>query len=58
MDIGGRQGSRLTGRMFSKTMDVLAEEFIEEKIGVKLSPDLTTLCAAVMLKAFKKKFYH
>ena len=40
MEIGGRQGSRLTGRMFSKTMDVLAEECIEEKVGVKLSPDL------------------
>ena len=40
MEIGGRQGSRLTGRMFSKTMDVLAEECIEEKAGVKLSPDL------------------
>ena len=28
MEIGGRQGSRLTGRMFSKQMDVISEELI------------------------------
>ena len=27
MEIGGKQGSRLTGRLFSKLMDTLAEEF-------------------------------
>ena len=26
MDIGGKQGSRLTGRMFAKLMDMLVEE--------------------------------
>ena len=30
MEIGGRQGSRLTGRLFSKMMDVLAEELLDE----------------------------
>ena len=40
MEIGGRQGSRLTGRLFSKMMDVLAEECMTEKIGIELSPDL------------------
>ena len=28
MEIGGRQGSRITGRMFAKLMDLLAEEII------------------------------
>ena len=30
MEIGGRQGSRLTGRLFSKQMDVLSEEMMEK----------------------------
>ena len=33
MEIGGRQGSRVTGRMFAKLMDLLAEEVIESKEG-------------------------
>ena len=41
MEIGGRQGSRLTGRMFSKMMDVLAEECLAEGVGIKLSQELT-----------------
>ena len=28
MEMGERQGSRLTGRMFAKLMDLLAEEII------------------------------
>ena len=36
MEIGGRQGSRLTGRMFAKLMDLLAEEIIESKEGIKM----------------------
>ena len=40
MEIGGRQGSRLTGRMFSKMMDVLAEECHAEGVGINLSSDL------------------
>ena len=28
-EIGGRQGSRLSGRLFAKQMDILSEEFIE-----------------------------
>ena len=31
MEIGGRQGSRLTGRMFSKQMDVISEELINNQ---------------------------
>ena len=36
MDIGGRQGSRLTGRMFAKMMDLLAEEILLSGEGVHL----------------------
>ena len=39
MEIGGRQGSRLTGRLFSKMMDTLAEELIAAKDGVELSDE-------------------
>ena len=39
MEIGGRQGSRLTGRMFSKLMDLLAEDVIDSKEGVKMAED-------------------
>ena len=31
MEIGGRQGSRLTGRMFSKQMDVISEELMNNQ---------------------------
>ena len=41
MEIGGRQGSRLTGRMFSKMMDVLAEECQTDGVGINLSDNLT-----------------
>ena len=46
MEIGGRQGSRLTGRMFSKLIDTLAEEMKENKEGFRLD-DLFTI--AVLL---------
>ena len=42
MEIGGRQGSRLTGRMFSKQMDVISEELIEnENECLEIVPGLT-----------------
>ena len=41
MEIGGRQGSRLTGRMFAKMMDVLAEECLADETGIRLSNDFT-----------------
>ena len=37
MQIGGKQGSRLTGRQFAKMMDVLAESLINEEKGFQLS---------------------
>ena len=39
MEIGGKQGSRLTGRMFAKLMDLLAEELNEAKDGFEISED-------------------
>ena len=39
MEIGGRQGSRVTGRMFAKLMDLLAEDVIASSIGVKMMED-------------------
>ena len=39
MEIGGRQGSRVTGRMFAKLMDLLAEEIIASNYGVKMIED-------------------
>ena len=33
MEIGGKQGSRLTGRMFSKMMDILAEDLKQADDG-------------------------
>ena len=33
MYVGGRQGSRVTGRMFSKLMDLLSEEEIASGRG-------------------------
>ena len=40
MEIGGRQGSRLTGRLFSKMMDVLSEELQPSGMGFQLSEAL------------------
>ena len=37
MEIGGKQGSRLTGRQFSKLMDTLAESLINIEKGFKMS---------------------
>ena len=41
MEIGGKQGSRLTGRMFAKMMDMLAEEIQPTNEGYKLNDKLT-----------------
>ena len=39
---GGRQGSQLMGRLFSKQMDVLSEKFIDEyDEGIKINEELT-----------------
>ena len=38
MFVGGKQGSRLTGRMFGKQMDTLADEMSELDEGFSLSP--------------------
>ena len=40
MEIGGRQGSRLTGRLFSKMMDTLAEELHTKDYGLNLTEKL------------------
>ena len=40
MEIGGKQGSRLTGRMLNKLMDVLAEEIIQKGKGIEITTDL------------------
>ena len=40
MEIGGKQGSRLTGRLFSKLMDTLAEEVHELGEGLQISLEL------------------
>ena len=40
MEIGGRQGSRITGRLFSKMMDVLSEELQPTGMGFNLSETL------------------
>ena len=39
MDVGGRQGSKVTGRMFAKMMDILAEEIIASGEGFNLTKD-------------------
>ena len=41
MEIGGKQGSRLTGRMFAKLMDTLAEELELTDEGFKLDNQFT-----------------
>ena len=40
---GGRQGSRLTGKLFAKQMDTLSEKFINEEFegAVKINDDLS-----------------
>ena len=40
MEIGGRQGSRVTGRIFAKLMDLLSEEALATDKGFKLFEDL------------------
>ena len=40
MEVGGKQGSKLTCRMFSKLMDVLSEMIIQNKIGIKLAENI------------------
>ena len=40
MEIGGRQGSRVTGRMFAKLIDLLAEESLANGSGFQLFEDL------------------
>ena len=43
---GGRQGSRLTGRLFAKQMDVLSENFIEnDELNVPIADDFSIGCA-------------
>ena len=44
MEIGGKQGSRLTGRMFSKLMDTLAEDILPTGEGFQLDDNLTIPC--------------
>ena len=41
MEIGGKQGSRLTGRMFSKLMDMLAEELEPTSTGFQINNEFT-----------------
>ena len=38
MQIGGKQGSRLTGRQFGKMMDMLAETSISKEKGFLMKP--------------------
>ena len=40
MEVGGRQGSRLTGRLFSKMMDTLHYDFKEADIGFSITEEL------------------
>ena len=44
MTVGGKQGSRLTGRMFSKMMDTLAEDIQPTGEGFKMDDSLTIAC--------------
>ena len=39
MEIGGRQGSRITGRLFSKMMDLLLEESAELNLGFPITEE-------------------
>ena len=40
MEVGGRQGSRVTGHMFSKRMDLLSEEALATDTGFKIFENL------------------
>ena len=40
MEIGGKQGSKLTCRMFAKLMDLISEFIKKEKLGIKLTEKL------------------
>ena len=40
MEVGGRQGSRLTGRLFSKMMDTIMSELETTNLGFRLSNEL------------------
>ena len=44
MKIGGRQGSRITGRLFSKMMDTLSEELLTKDYGLHLTEGLIINC--------------
>ena len=44
MEIGGKQGSKLTGRMFSKLMDTLAEDIEPTGEGFQMDKTLTVPC--------------
>ena len=43
-EIGGIQGSSLTGRLFSKQMDTLSEQFIEKEESFKVNDELSIGC--------------
>ena len=43
MEVGGKQGSRLSGRQFEKMMDTLAETFHNTEKGCALAPSLQIL---------------
>ena len=40
MEIGGKQGSKLTCRMFSKLMDLISEYIKKEGLGIKITQEL------------------
>ena len=40
MEIGGKQGSKLTCRMFSKLMDVISEIIKKEGLGIKITEEI------------------
>ena len=40
MEIGGKQGSKLTCRMFSKLMDVISEIIKQEGLGIKITEEI------------------
>ena len=40
MEIGGKQASKLTSRMYNKLMDLLAEEIAQNKISIELATEM------------------
>ena len=40
MEIGGKQGSKLTGKMFAKMVDLLADEFLSSGEGFHITDEL------------------